>query len=111
MAINFRRGLTPKIQSENAQDMKKISQKKNVDDSGTKIDFNHLSVCITGTIPGMTRKEAQRRLKIKFPNVNFHDSMRTNTDYLITGFGIGQSKLTAAQKYGIPIIEATKLFS
>jgi NAD-dependent DNA ligase len=111
MAINFRRGLTPKIQSENAKDMKKISQKKDVDDSGSKINFNHTCVCITGTIPGMTRKEAQIKLLQKFPNVSFHDSMRSSTDYLITGFGIGQSKLQAAQRYGIPIIEATKLFN
>lgn len=111
MAINFRRGLTPKVQAENATDMKKISQKKDVDDSGTKIDFNYMNVCITGTIPGMTRKEAQATLKKRYPNVQFHDSMRSNTDYLVTGFGIGQSKLAAANRYKIPIIESTKLFS
>jgi len=111
MAINFRRGLTLKIQSENAKDMKKISQKKDVDNSSSNINFNHTYVCITGTIPGITRKEAQLKLQKKFPNIGFHDSMRSSTDYLVTGFGIGQSKLQAAQRYKIPIIEATKLFN
>lgn len=107
MGFNLRRGLTASIQKENANEMSKLSNKTPVDG---KVDLNSKRVCITGTITGLTRLQAQAKLKKMYPKVTFDDHITGYTDYLVTGFGIGQTKIKAAQDKGIPMIEAVKLF-
>jgi NAD-dependent DNA ligase len=104
MGFNLRRGLTSKLQKENGKTP--TSQYVNPDN----IDLNNKIVCITGTIPGMTRFEAERKLKNRFPNIIFAGSVSVNTDCLITGFGMGQTKLNKAQRLGIPMIDAIMVF-
>ena len=109
MGFNLRRGLTSSLQKEHAQDTSKLLDK--IPENIKSIDLNNKYVCITGTISGMTRGEAQYKLKKMYPKIEFDDSIRTSTNYLITGFGIGQTKIAKAQKLGIPMIEAAKLFN
>ena len=109
MGFNLRRGITQERQDENKKDISKLSITK-TDAAGSGVNFNHKSVCITGTIPDMTRKEAQAFLKKKFPDISFDESISYNTDYLITGFGIGQAKIKKARQAGIQIIESALLF-
>lgn len=77
----------------------------------TKTNLNGMTICLTGTIPGMTRTTAMDRIKKKFPKVTFTDHVYSYTDCLITGHGVGQTKLKAAQKYNIPIIESSTILS
>ena len=107
MGFNLRTGLTSASKEEFKDDMNKLSPDK---DSSGKYNFNHKVVCITGTIPGLTRMEAQSLLKTKFPYINIYDTVHRGTDFLITGFGVGQRKLTAANSYNITTIDATTLF-
>lgn len=95
MSINLRRDTVKQRKLENKEDL----------------NLNYKKVCITGTIPGKTRFQAQNILREKFPNITFDNVMSTRTNYLLTGFGIGQTKLRFATKYKIPIIEAVKFFS
>lgn len=76
-----------------------------------KIDLNNRTVCITGTIPGKTRNVAISELKKKYPRAVFVDSITSYTDYLITGHGVGQTKLKATQKHNVQLIESSKLFN
>lgn len=57
---------------------------------------------ITGTIPGMSRTEATAKLTLAggLP----HSSVSNATDYLITGEGVGATKMAAAQKKGVKVI-------
>lgn len=65
-------------------------------------------VCITGTITGMTRSFAFTKLrKLGARPVT---NLTTTTDYLVTGYGVGQSKLKLAARYKIPVIDATEIF-
>lgn len=107
MGFNLRRGLTETRQIENLKDTTIISDKNTPQE---KINFNYKHVVITGTIPGKTRSSAQFELKKRFPHIICDDHVSRNTDYLITGFGIGQTKIKHATAIGIPIIEAAKLF-
>jgi NAD-dependent DNA ligase len=109
MGFNLRTGLTQASKKEHNQEMQKISNKE--DKTGKSIDLNNKTVCITGTIIGLTRGEAQLKLKKKFPKIQFATSISYGVDYLITGHGIGQAKIKAAQKHAIPTIESSLLFS
>ena len=103
MGFNLRRGITQERKIENA-----IESKSN---PVNPVDLNRKTVCITGTIPGMTRLQAQVSLKKRFPSVYFSESLTQSTDYLITGFGCGQSKLTKAKSYSVIVIDSSKFFS
>lgn len=91
--MNLRRGITSK-------------EKKPKEDPN---DLNGKVVCISGTIPGYTRYRAQAALKQKYPKILFSDNMTKRVQTLIVGHGVGQTKLNLANKYGIPIIEASKV--
>ena len=103
MGFNLRRGITEERQKETA-----IESKFNPPNT---TDLNNKTICITGTVPGMTRDEALRRLKVRFPKISFSDSITREVDYLLTGFGCGQTKLNKARSYNITIIDSTKFFS
>lgn len=109
MGFNLRRGLTNERQEEHARETSKLSDKIPVD--GKTIDLNDKYICITGTIPGMTRFQASQALLKKYPRVHFDEHITINTNYLITGFGIGQTKLQKAKSLGIPMIESAKFFN
>lgn len=76
-----------------------------------KLNLNNKVVCITGTIPGLTRYAAESNLRKKFPNIQFSSGVNSITDYLITGHGVGQTKLKAAEKHNVQIIESSTLFN
>lgn len=74
-------------------------------------DLNNKVVCISGTIPGYTRYRAQAAIKQKYPKVLWSDAMTKRVNVLLVGHGVGQTKLNLAAKYGIPIIEASKVIN
>jgi NAD-dependent DNA ligase len=102
MSFNLRRGITEDRQKEYNKGLKKpLSDVP---------DLNDMSVCITGTIPGYTRVKAGLTLLSKYPNIIINNTVTSTTDYLITGHGVGQTKLKAAQKYNVSLIEASTYF-
>jgi len=103
MGFNIRRGTTTERKKENA-----IESKSN---PVNPVDLNHKTICITGTIPSLTRLQAQASLKKRFPHILFSESLTQGTDYLITGFGCGQSKLTKAKNYNTTVIDSSKFFN
>lgn len=103
MSINFRRGLTIERQKENAIDCKINPQ--------NPTDLNDKVICITGTIPGFSREQAEKFLKSQFPRISFSNTLTKNVDYLITGFGCGQTKLTRAKSYRVTVLDSTKFFN
>lgn len=103
MGFNLRRGITQERIKENA-----IESKSNPVDP---TDLNNKLICITGTIPGLTRTQAEDRLKRKYPKINFSETITRSVDYLITGFGCGQTKLNKARSYNITVIDSSKFFS
>jgi NAD-dependent DNA ligase len=107
--MNLRRGLTTERQKENNKDIVKISTKEYT--QGQQLDLNYKVVCITGTIPGKTRTNVQKLLSKAYPKVLFTEQINKDTDYLLTGHGIGQRKLLVAKKWGIPMIESSMYFS
>ena len=74
-----------------------------------KIDLKGKTVCITGTITGMTRTSAQNKLRTKY-GAYILTHLTKSCDYLIVGYGVGQNKLKLAKRYGIPTIDATEIF-
>jgi NAD-dependent DNA ligase len=109
IGLNLRTGLTPDSKKEHHQEMQKLSNKE--DKTGKSLDLNNKTVCITGTTIGYTRKEAQSQLIKKFPKITFSHIITSYVDYLIIGHGIGQTKIKAAQKHAIQIIESSLFFS
>ncbi len=63
--------------------------------------FKNKTVCVTGTLELMTRKEIKEYLSRLGANVT--GSVSKKTDYLICGKDAG-SKLTKAQQYGVKIL-------
>ena len=63
--------------------------------------FTGKTVVITGTLAGMSRDEAQEKLRQAGANVT--SSVSKKTDYLIVGEDAG-SKLEKAQKLGVKIL-------
>ena len=85
-------------------------QKKPTASKKKALDLNLKRVCITGTISGKTRAQATAELKLKYPNISMQNSVTSTTNYLITGFGVGQTKLKEAAKYNVIIIDAQEIF-
>ncbi|MCD7949406.1 MAG: NAD-dependent DNA ligase LigA [Erysipelotrichaceae bacterium] len=67
--------------------------------------FKDKTVCVTGTLELMTRKEIKEYLARLGANVT--GSVSKKTDYLICGRDAG-SKLTKAQQYGVTILSETQ---
>lgn len=59
------------------------------------------SVCVTGVL---SRKRDDVHADIRAAGGLVHDKIKKDTDYLVTGEKVGQSKLTAAKKYGTLVI-------
>ena len=76
----------------------------------TKINLNHKFIVITGTITGYTRSSAQAKIKVDYPTARFQSSISSTTDYLITGYGMGQRKLQLASRWNVKTIDATEIF-
>jgi hypothetical protein len=67
VALNLRRGVTSeRIKEKNIEISTKIEELTNLND---------LWVCITGTIPGMSRFEAQSNLIMKYPKIKFSETI------------------------------------
>jgi len=73
------------------------------------INLKNKKVVITGTIPGKTRISAENYLRIKYDAI-IQNSVISSTDYLITGHGVGQTKLKLAARWDVKIIDATEFF-
>mgnify|MGYP001482852802 CR=1 FL=1 len=67
-----------------------------------------LRFVLTGTLPTMTRREAQRWIEARGGRVV--GSVSSNTDYLVAGENAG-SKLARAQKLEIPILDEAQLLA
>jgi NAD-dependent DNA ligase len=103
VALNLRRGVIQERIKEH-----KLEVAAKVEDL---TDFNNLKVCITGTIPGRTRTQAQNQLKKQYPFVTFSNSITKSVNILVTGFGTGQTKFTMANRYGIKIVDWSKVWT
>jgi len=64
-------------------------------------------VCITGKIPGYTRRQFTGELHRKFMT-NDQSTVTCLTDILIVGTDPGADKLAKAKSYGVKIIEFPK---
>lgn len=64
--------------------------------------FSDSSIVITGTIPGMTRRQCSEVLNLM--GATLTESVSGNTDYLIVGQDPGGVKLAAAMRLGVKII-------
>jgi NAD-dependent DNA ligase len=104
MALNLRRGLS---KDDQIQHDKEMNQKPVVVDE--EINLNNCVFCITGTIQGMTRDQAVKKILEKFPSARFSPSMSSDVEYLITGTGCGQTKLRVAARRGSTLIEANSI--
>lgn len=62
---------------------------------------------ITGTLPGMTREEAEQRIEAAGGKVA--SSVSSKTDYLVVGDAPGAAKFNKARELGIPMIDAAAL--
>jgi DNA ligase (NAD+) len=64
------------------------------------------SLCVTGTL-GQPRSAVQRA--IEAAGGRFVSAVGKGTDYLVAGAGTGQTKLKAAQKHGVRVIDEAAL--
>jgi len=99
VALNLRRGL--------AKERKDEAKKETIADP---YNLKHKTVCITGTVRGLTRLQAQKKLKQRYTTIKFTSSITSQTQILITGYGVGQKKLTVATTRKLPIIEWIKIW-
>ena len=67
-----------------------------------------LTFVITGTLPALSRAAARGLIKEHGGRVT--DSMSRNTDYLVVGESPGATKITKAQKLGIPTLDEAELW-
>jgi DNA ligase (NAD+) len=65
-----------------------------------------LSFCVTGVL---TRKREDVHAAIRAAGGAVHDSVKTNTNYLVIGEKVGKSKLDAAKKHGAKVIDEAAL--
>jgi len=65
------------------------------------------SFAITGSLDSMSREEAAD--KIRLLGGTFQSTVGKNTDYLVAGGNVGESKLKKAQKFGTQVINETQL--
>ncbi len=70
--------------------------------------FSGKTFVVTGTLEGMTRTEASKKIKTRGGKVT--SSVTSKTDYLIAGEGAG-SKYTKAEELDIPILTETDFFA
>lgn len=73
------------------------------------LDLNYKDVCFSGKIKGLTRMEAMEKIKKVYPNVRFDKSINRYTNYLLIGFDVGETKLIAARRKNIPIIDVNQI--
>lgn len=91
---------------------KPISNKKKertVEIDHDKIDLSYKTVCLSGTVPKRARSQVMAILRLNYEGVLFSISVTKNVDFLVVGYGVGQTKLAKAKKYNIPIIEWSKV--
>jgi DNA ligase (NAD+) len=69
-------------------------------------EFTGKTLVITGTLPTMSRDEAKEKLLAVGAKVA--GSVSSKTDYLLAGDKAG-SKLTKAEKLGVPVIDETTM--
>lgn len=72
------------------------------------INFKDKVCVITGTLPGMSRRQASARLKLAGARVS--GAVSSKTDYLIAGSGVG-SKMEDARMRGITVLNAEQMLA
>lgn len=77
-----------------------------LEEAGRDLRFSGLTFVITGTLPGMDRKEAAELIEKLGGKVTGSVSKKTN--YLLAGENAG-SKLTKAEELGISVISEEEL--
>jgi NAD-dependent DNA ligase len=86
-----------------------VSDKEaNVPRASTKLNMSGKTVVITGTIPGMQRKDAEAKLVAL--GAKCTGSVSKKTDYVFAMEDAG-SKRADAERLGIPVLSETVLFS
>jgi len=73
----------------------------------SKLDLNGKTVVLTGTVPGMQRKEAET--KLQGLGARCTGSVSRNTDYVFAMADAG-SKKAEATRLGIPVLDEDALF-
>jgi NAD-dependent DNA ligase len=76
--------------------------------ASTKLSVNGKTVVITGTVPGMQRKDAEA--KLKGLGAKCTSAVSKKTDYVFAMDDAG-SKRADAERLGVPVLSAAVLFS
>jgi DNA ligase (NAD+) len=71
------------------------------------VPLGGLTFVVTGTLPNMSREQAQALIEGHGGKVT--GSVSGSTDYLLAGDKPGATKLTAAQRHGVPVIDEAQL--
>ena len=73
----------------------------------TKGSLSGVSIVVTGSLESMSRDEAAERIRAL--GGTFQSAVGQETDYLVVGANVGESKLTKARKLGTKQIDEEKL--
>ena len=73
----------------------------------TKGSLSDVSIVVTGSLESMSRDEAAERIRAL--GGTFQSAVGQETDYLVVGANVGESKLTKARKLGTKQIDEEKL--
>jgi DNA ligase (NAD+) len=68
-----------------------------------------ISIVVTGSLDSMSREEAAERIRAK--GGRFQSSVGQDTDYLVVGANVGESKLKKARELGTTQIDEEKLLN
>ncbi len=64
-------------------------------------------VCFTGKMNLTRNDETERFNKM---GIDVKNSVTKKTDFLVTGYDVGQTKITKAEKYNIPVLRENEFF-
>ena len=85
-----------------------VQTRRAVEEAKATGPLTGLTFVITGTLPALSRAAARGLIKEHGGRVT--DSMSRNTDYLVIGEAPGATKITKAQKLGIPTLDEAELW-
>jgi DNA ligase (NAD+) len=84
-----------------------VQTRRTVEEVKAPGSLTGLTFVITGTLPTLSRDAARELIKEHGGRVT--DSVSRNTDYLVMGESPGATKMTKAQKLGIPTLDEAEL--
>jgi DNA ligase (NAD+) len=85
---------------------RRVSTAQKVVETVTTGPLVGLSFCVTGVL---SRKREEIHADIQRAGGIVHDKVKKGTTYLVAGDKVGQSKRDQAQKYGVEVIDETRL--